>query len=248
MELLAYGCRTFLLDIHMGGERKVEGLETLEQIKQECPDAFCAVVTGDQRYRGQALSLRADWYCGKDDSEIEQLIERLNEVYLRRRLDLTDEVTVRRVGSRLREPPAVAGNPADCLLQQAFERFDFCRKYVDARIADGDFMSAAQELVLLEPIMRALARLSPHCGEGFGIVIHALWNAAVQQPGRELTPDHWNVWQNVLSSVLDRTGLTVPEACRLAEELDEAGFITEPPHWGGIAEILDGLTDDTRLP
>ena len=245
--LLAIGYRTFLLDVNMGDGRKVEGLETLEEIKAECPDAFCAVVTGDPRYRSQARSLRADYYCGKGEDEIEHLLERLNDIYLRRRLDINEQITVRKVGQQLRGPgPSPEDSSADRVLEAA-SSFSAARQYIDGRIDAGDFPGASLELVLLEPMLRNLAGLSRQFGDGFGIAVYALWNAVLHHPGKDLNADQWRVWQSGLEKVLQRKRLSMDEACQFTQDLEDAGFDTEPPHWRGLAELLDTETHDSGL-
>lgn len=241
LNLLAYGCQTFLLDINMGPTRKVEGLETLEDIKRQCPDAFGAIITGDPTYADQAKRLNADWVCGKEPEDIEELVEKLNDVYLRRRLDVKDELTIRKVGVQLRAEAIAHTNEDQAEAAAAACLADLRSRflYVDARVSEGDLKGAARELVILEPAMRNLASLGWYFGEGFAIVIRALRNSILQHPGQDLTEHQWATWQRVFDAVIAERTLSAADGCRLAKDIDDAGFNTEPPYWPQVTELLD---------
>jgi CheY-like chemotaxis protein len=245
--LLEFGCRTFLLDINMGAKRKIEGLEALEDIKRICPDAFCALVTGDNRYNDRANSFKADRICGKEEKDIDSLIDSLNELYFRRRFGMKDEPTLRSVGVRLRQEtmPSEPGNSAVLSAGLAGAAAKSLFEFIDAHLREGDPDAAAKELVLLEPPLRDLIALSGTYGEGYGIASRALRNAILQHSASPLTENQWAVWRGVFESLLAEPGLSTREGCRLAGQLDRAGFNTEPPYWPTIAELLNA--DDASV-
>jgi DNA-binding NarL/FixJ family response regulator len=239
MDYLAEGCRAFVLDIGIY-ERKVEGLDTLERIKEDCPEAFCCVVTGDKRYRAQAYSLHADYFCQREEKDIEELVKKLNHAYMERRWDLRvlESTSVEVLGRHLRSKSNPV-NPVDDVIRQAERNLINAFPYIEAYLAGSDFDGAARQLVLLEPSIRSLARLSSQRGEGFSIVIHALWNGILDPPDTGLRPEHWRTWRRTLDCLLSYKTIDLQEACRLADDLEDSGLTTTPPGWSDVPEALD---------
>jgi len=229
---LHYGCKTFLLDIDMGGgKRKVEGLETLEDIKKACPDAFCAMVTGNPQFRERARKFGADFFVSKDARDLDTLVEKLNEVYLGRRFDVKGSPTLAAVGRSARhEVIPSLGQVADELRAL----FPYIRSHVDSR----QYREAGLELIILEPGLRQLTQLTRSFGDGFGIAIHALRNAIRNHAGGELRPELWEGWTNIFEKVMNSPRLDSSMSSQLADDLDDLGFATDPPGWQSVADML----------
>jgi hypothetical protein len=247
LHFLRQGCRLFILDVDMGPGREREGLHTLEELKAECPECFCAIVSGDVRSREQARILGADWIGGKAPEDIEHLIQVLDDVvYVMRRLELTDGLSIHKIAVRLRkldkrhELTEISGD-LTAILSRVRSRFED----VEERLRQRDTPGIAQKLVLIEADMRQLTAAGLPFGDGFGIPARALKNAIVQQFGQELTAEQWQTWKTVFEEVGKRANeLSTDEGIELADELDRAGFNTEPPQWPSIAEILNSGEDN----
>ncbi len=248
LELLEFGCRTFLLDVNMGPGRKIEGLEALQDIKRKCQEAFCAVVTGSSTYEATARKFGADLICGKAPDDIDSLIESLNELYLRLRFKLPEPLTLRKVGAGLRveasEQTPEARVTADW--RDAVASLKGLFQYVEGRLREQDLHGATRELVLMEPDLRRLLGLSGNFGDGYGIVVRALRNAILQHPGQELTEKQWATWRRVWDVVIAEPMIGTEAACRLATGLDEVGFNTEPPYWQASDRLMEAAMSSDR--
>lgn len=229
LEYLDYGCRTFLLDIHMGEKKKIEGLQTLQEIKHRCKEAFCAIVSARiAEYEERARNLGADYICDKEPSDLEGLIDKMNLVFLERQ----PPQAIRQICRDLRAGQTLEGD-----LRGKFA-------YIDAAVAAGD-EQASLKLVLLERELSVLVDQASEHGDGFGIAALGLWNAVLHHQGQELTHGQWTAWKHVFDQIMQQPKLLTLTACELVERLEDEGFKTEPPGWTNMNDIFDH--DDRRI-
>lgn len=244
LELARAGCRTFVLDIELNEtDRKVEGLETLEAIKLEFPTAFCAIITNRQQYREIASkNLRADWFSGKSSDEMDGLIERIEQDFL----------------DRLRES---SRSSADEVRKSAFEMGSMARavrrRLAWGHLAKGRILASANALLqagpakngstvedrlaLLEPDFRQLLSFRSEIGEGYGILITALWNALLNLAG-EVNEGQVALWGDVFERALESPP-QVEEALALVDLLEDAGFNPDAPGLGDLLNVLASHED-----
>jgi CheY-like chemotaxis protein len=210
--------RYFILDIVLF-ENRTAGFEALEAIKNIAPDAYCAVVTEDMaRVRGIAKNLHADHICSKSDEDLKNLLQQLEK--------LSPELSERERALQAR---------AD--IQERSEE-------IGKLLVKDMIVQAERELVTLEPpLARAFALTT--LGDEFGTVIDALRLALVNQPGRSLTIEQWRVWLDVMERAFSPDTLEPESAYALADKLEAAGWITEPPQFGIMAEFLLGGEEGT---
>jgi CheY-like chemotaxis protein len=229
---LHYGCKTFLLDIDMGGgKRRIEGLAALEDIKKACPDAFCAMVTGNPQFREKARKFGADMFISKSEKDLDTLVEKLNVVYLGRRFDVKGPLTLAAIGRSARhEVIPSLGEVADELRAL----FPYIRSHVDSQ----QYREAGLELIILEPGLRQLTQLTRSFGDGFGVAIHALRNAIRNHAGGELRSELWEGWTSAFEKVMNSPRLDSSMSSQLADDLDDLGFATEPPGWNIMSDLL----------
>jgi DNA-binding NarL/FixJ family response regulator len=209
--------RYFILDIVLFEDRAA-GFKALEAIRKVAPDAYCAIVTEDMaRVRNVAHNLGADHICGKSEEDLKDLLDRLD-----------------------------AGSPLLSEREQALLALTEIRDRsaaIETLLDEQAISQAEHELVTLEPpLSRAFSLTS--LGDEFGAVIDALRFGLVNQPGRQLDRKQWGVWLDVLEKAFTTIPLDGTTALNLAGELDAAGWITEPPSFGLLAEFL--LGDDAE--
>jgi DNA-binding NarL/FixJ family response regulator len=190
LDLLSKGCRAFVLDIGLDeNARRVEGLKTLEAIKEQVSSAFCAVITHQDKakYKPIAKNLGADWFSGKSTADINGLIERMEIEFLRRRFLPTAEPTLSDLRQRTLEIGLEVRRESLCSLDSAETLVDRIRRSATSvldTLSAGDRELAEDELVLMEPDIRQLLSLKSELGDGYGIVIAALWRLSISRaPG-----------------------------------------------------------------
>jgi hypothetical protein len=208
--------RYFILDIVLFEELSA-GFHALEEIKSIAPDAFCAIVTEDiSRVHRVAQNLGADHICGKSDAELRDLLRRLDNVSV----VLTE-----------RERALLAFNEVG---QRSLA--------ISSLLENDETVLAEHQLITLEPPLAAAFALTG-LGDDFAMLIDALRFALVNQPGRQLSTKQWRLWLEVLDRAFTVHPMDCSTATDLADRLERAGWITEPPDFGLLASFLldDGI-------
>ena len=254
VRLLDDGCAIFILDASLDCDgRQLQGLRALESIKRKHPSAFCAVITNrPDRVRCQEIAKRlgADWFSGKTPAEIEALIGRIEEEFLRRCFGLGDgsgtgELTKEALGKHLRQAAQGTLEAFSDAVNQVREGMSCA---VEA-LKRGDQSASEQELVSLEPLIRAILRCHRRIGDGFGMVVSALLNSLINISQTGFSEEKLTSWSKVFDCVVSVQTLSSESAASLVDELEDAGLNPDPPGYEMLTTLLDlalrnGLSDE----
>ena len=167
MYLAEHGCRTFILDIHMGDDRTEEGIAALKSLKAFDRGIFCILLTHhrDERFRKEARDFGCDAFLNKSGRDLisafDQVLMALDRMWLGQATNLSfdpihrplaDEI-VRRVEA-LRESQIVF--PDDSRKQSLLTRYrDLSERYFDGALTEtekNELDSVTVEIEALESI------------------------------------------------------------------------------------------------
>jgi hypothetical protein len=101
-----------------------------------------------------------------------------------------------------------------------------------------DPLAADLNVQSLRPVLRKLF-MSRQIGDGFGAVVDSLISALDNNRGMPLSERRFAAVHNVLLKLHDEPFLSFSSAINVIEDIERAGFSTEPP---GFEQLADWLT------
>lgn len=105
-------------------------------------------------------------------------------------------------------------------------------------LAQGDAITADLHVQTLRPLLRRLF-MCRQIGDGFAAVVDGLISAFENNHGLPLIPSRFTAVHNALLKLRDQPFLGFSAAIAAIEDLERAGFSTEPP---GFEQLADWLT------
>lgn len=114
------------------------------------------------------------------------------------------------------------------LLKEASDHLAAAQKSVDPIETD---LSVQRAQVLLPKLFACRS-----VGDGFGVVINALYFAFANLRGTPLTSDQLNVVWRVLKELRARPVMSLEQGIQRVEELEARGLDVDPPHIGDLLE------------